>query len=106
MKKCILLLTALIALSLAGCDAADNGVTHRDGNLIVTNYSDYEITDITISHLGKTVSVSPAPIKNTQICYFTLAPPLIMFIKFLLWTGRGRSIGGNLPILFLKIRKS
>ena len=74
MKKCILLLTVLIALSLAGCDAADNGVTHRDGNLIVTNYSDYEITDITVSHLGKTVSVSPAPIKNTQICYFTLAP--------------------------------
>ena len=74
MKKSILLFVLVFTLSLAGCSAANDNVVHQDGNLIITNYSDYEITDITISHLGKTVSVSPAPIKNTQICYFTLAP--------------------------------
>ncbi len=47
---------------------------HRDGNLIVTNYSAYEIRDITITHLGKTISVSPKAIKDTQICYFTIEP--------------------------------
>ena len=74
MKKSILLFVLVFTLSLAGCGAANDNVVHQNGNLIITNYSDYEITDITISHLGKTVSVSPAPIKNTQICYFTLAP--------------------------------
>ena len=74
MKKSILLFVLVFTLSLAGFGAANDNVVHQNGNLIITNYSDYEITDITISHLGKTVSVSPAPIKNTQICYFTLAP--------------------------------
>lgn len=94
MKKCILLLTALIALSLAGCDAADNGVTHRDGNLIVTNYSDYEITDITISHLGKPFLFLPHRLKIRKSAILPLPPPLIMFIKFLLWTGRGGALAG------------
>lgn len=74
MKKYILLFTLIVALSLTGCGAANNNVVHRDGNLIVTNYSDYEITDTTITHLGKTISVSPKAIKDTQICYFTIDP--------------------------------
>lgn len=47
MKKYILLFTLIVALSLTGCGAANDNVVHRDGNLIVTNYSDYEITDTT-----------------------------------------------------------
>jgi len=74
MKKFILLFTLIVALSLTGCGAAKDNVVHRDGNLIVTNYSDYEITDTTITHLGKTISVSPKAIKDTQICYFTIDP--------------------------------
>ena len=74
MKKYILLFTLMVALSLTGCGAANDNVVHRDGNLIVTNYSDYEITDTTITHLGKTISVSPKAIKDTQICYFTIDP--------------------------------
>lgn len=74
MKKNILLFTLIVALSLTGCGAANDNVVHRDGNLIVTNYSDYEITDTTITHLGKTISVSPKAIKDTQICYFTIDP--------------------------------
>lgn len=74
MKKFILLFTLIFALSLTGCGAANDNVVHRDGNLIVTNYSDYEITDTTITHLGKTISVSPKAIKDTQICYFTIDP--------------------------------
>ena len=74
MKKYSLLFTLIVALSLTGCGAANDNVVHRDGNLIVTNYSDYEITDTTITHLGKTISVSPKAIKDTQICYFTIDP--------------------------------
>lgn len=74
MKKFILLFTLIFALSLTGCGAANDNVVHRDGNLIVTNYSDYEITDTTITHLGKNISVSPKAIKDTQICYFTIDP--------------------------------
>lgn len=74
MKKYILLFALIVALSLTGCGAANDNVVHRDGNLIVTNYSDYEITDTTITHLGKTISVSPKAIKDTQICYFTIDP--------------------------------
>ena len=74
MKKYILLFTLIVALSLTGCGTANDNVVHRDGNLIVTNYSDYEITDTTITHLGKTISVSPKAIKDTQICYFTIDP--------------------------------
>ena len=74
MKKYILLFTLIVALSLTGCGAANDNVVHRDGNLIVTNYSDYEITDTTITHLGKTISVSLKAIKDTQICYFTIDP--------------------------------
>lgn len=61
-------------LSLAGCGAANDNVVHQNGNLIITNYSDYAITDTTITHLGKTISVSPKAIKDTQICYFTIDP--------------------------------
>lgn len=56
------------------CGAANDNVVHQNGNLIITNYSDYAITDTTITHLGKTISVSPKAIKDTQICYFTIDP--------------------------------
>lgn len=71
MKKFILLSTIIFVLSLTGCGEA---VVHQDGNLIITNYSDFEITDTTITHLGKTISSSPKAIKDTQICYFTIEP--------------------------------
>ena len=74
MKKSILLFVLVFTLSLAGCGAANDNVVHQNGNLIITNYSDYAITDTTITHLGKTISVSPKAIKDTQICYFTIDP--------------------------------
>ncbi len=74
MKKSILLFTCIFILSLTGCSAADDHSVHRDANLIVTNYSGYEISDIEIARLGKTISVSPKPFKDTQICYFTIDP--------------------------------
>ena len=74
MKKSILLFVLVFTLSLAGCGAANGNVVHQNGNLIITNYSDYAITDTTITHLGKTISVSPKAIKDTQICYFTIDP--------------------------------
>ena len=74
MKKSILLFVLVFTLSLAGCGAANDNVVHQNGNLIITNYSDYEITDTTITHLGKTISVSPKAIKDTQICYFKMDP--------------------------------
>lgn len=74
MKKFILLFTFIFTLSLAGCGAAKDDVVHRNGNLIGTNYSDYEITDMTITHSGEVVAVSSGAIKDTQICYFTIDP--------------------------------
>ena len=56
MKKSILLFVLVFTLSLAGCGAANDNVVHQNGNLIITNYSDYAITDTTITHLGKTIS--------------------------------------------------
>lgn len=72
MKKYILLFTLIFTLLLTGCGAADDNVMHQDGNLIVTNYSDYEITDTAITHLGETIAASAGAIKDTQICYFTI----------------------------------
>lgn len=72
MKKFVLLFTLSLTLSLVGCGGANDNIVHQDGNLIVTNYSEYEITDITITHLGKNISVSPKAITDTQICYFTI----------------------------------
>lgn len=72
MKKFILLFTFIFTLSFVGCGTENDNVMHQDGNLIITNYSGYEITDTTITHLGKTVAVSPKAIKDTQICYFTI----------------------------------
>ena len=46
----------------------------RKGDLIITNYSEYEITDTTITHAGETVGVSAKAVKDTQICYFTIEP--------------------------------
>lgn len=72
MKKFILFFTFMLALSIVGCGTETDNVMQQDGNLIITNYSCYEITDITITHLGKTVAVSPKAIKDTQICYFAI----------------------------------
>lgn len=74
MRKFILLSSLMLTLLLAGCGAENGGVVHQDGNLIVTNYSDDEITDITVAHLGETVAASSEEIKDTQICYFTIEP--------------------------------
>ncbi len=76
MKKfiSILLFIFMFALSLTGCSTADNPAAHQEGNLIITNYSSDEITDITISHLDETVSISSEPIKDTQICGFSIEP--------------------------------
>lgn len=75
MKKFItLLFIMMITMSFTGCAGANENVVHREGNLIVTNYSGYEITDTTVTHSGKTISASPEAIKDTQICYFTLEP--------------------------------
>ena len=49
-------------------------VVHQEGNLIVTNYSDYEVTDITVTQSGRVIDVSPEAIENTQICYFKMEP--------------------------------
>lgn len=74
MKKVIILFVLIVMLSSAGCSDANDTVVHRDGNLIITNYSDREITDTTITHGGATIAASPKAMKDTQICYFTIEP--------------------------------
>ena len=74
MKKLMLLFTVIFAFLLAGCGTANSNVVHREGNLIVTNYSDYEVTDITVTQSGRVIDVSPEAIENTQICYFKMEP--------------------------------
>ena len=74
MKKLILFMVLTLIFTLAGCGTGNRNVAHQEGNLIITNYSSYEIKDITVTHSGKTVSVSPEAIKDTQVCYFTIEP--------------------------------
>ena len=74
MKKLMLLFTVIFAFLLAGCGTANSNVVHQEGNLIVTNYSDYEVTDITVTQSGRVIDVSPEAIKNTEICYFKMEP--------------------------------
>ena len=74
MKKLMLLFTVIFAFSLAGCGTANSNVVHQEGNLIVTNYSDHEVTDITVTQSGRVIDVSPEAIENTQICYFKMEP--------------------------------
>lgn len=74
MKKLMLLFTVIFAFLLVGCGTANGNVVHREGNLIVTNYSDYEVTDITVTQSGRVIDVSPEAIKNTEICYFKMEP--------------------------------
>ena len=74
MKKLMLLFTVIFAFLLAGCGTANSNVVHQEGNLIVTNYSDYEVTDITVTQSGRVIDVSPEAIENTQICYFKMEP--------------------------------
>ena len=74
MKKLMLLFTVIFAFLLAGCGTANSNVVHREGNLIVTNYSDYEVTDITVTQSGRVIDVSSEAIKNTEICYFKMEP--------------------------------
>ena len=74
MKKLMLLFTVIFAFSLAGCGTANSKVVHQEGNLIVTNYSDHEVTDITVTQSGRVIAVSPEAIENTQMCYFKMEP--------------------------------
>ena len=74
MKKLMLLFTVIFAFLLVGCSTANGNVVHREGNLIVTNYSDYEVTDITVTQSGRVIDVSPEAIENTEICYFKMEP--------------------------------
>ena len=74
MKKLMLLFTVIFAFLLAGCGTANSNVVHQEGNLIVTNYSDHEVTDITVTQSGRVIDVSPEAIENTQICYFKMEP--------------------------------
>ena len=74
MKKLMLLFTVIFAFSLAGCGTANSNVVHQEGNLIVTNYSDHEVTDITVTQSGRVIAVSPEAIENTQMCYFKMEP--------------------------------
>ena len=74
MKKLMLLFTVIFAFSLAGCGTANGNVVHQEGNLIVTNYSDHEVTGITVTQSGRVIAVSPEAIENTQICYFKMEP--------------------------------
>ena len=74
MKKLMLLFTVIFAFSLAGCGTANSNVVHQEGNLIVTNYSDHEVTDITVTQSGRVIDVSPEAIENTQMCYFKMEP--------------------------------
>ena len=74
MKKLMLLFTVIFAFLLAGCGTANSNVVHQEGNLIVTNYSDHEVTDITVTQSGRVIAVSPEAIENTQICYFKMEP--------------------------------
>ncbi len=74
MKKFILLLAGIFAVLIAGCGITNDNVAYQEGDLIITNYSEYEITDTTITHAGETVGVSAKAVKDTQICYFTIEP--------------------------------
>lgn len=73
MKKLSLLFILMLIFIVSGCSNSDNNnVKHQASNLIITNYSTYEISTITISHSDKVVAVSTEPIKDTQLCYFNL----------------------------------
>ena len=74
MKKLMLLFTVIFAFSLAGCGTANSNVVHQEGNLIVTNYSDHEVTDITVTQSGRVIAVSPEAIENTQMDLDLLLP--------------------------------
>jgi len=72
MKKISLIFILMLMFIVSGCSNSDNNVKHQASNLIITNYSTYEISTITISHSDKVVAVSTEPIKDTQLCYFNL----------------------------------
>ena len=59
-------------LLLIGC--YEESAANQDGNLTVTNYAAREISDIIVSHDGQEVAVTPEPIKDTQLCHFTIGP--------------------------------
>ena len=74
MKKFIswMLAAGCMLLLLFGC--REERTAAQDGNLIVTNYAAQEISNITVSHDGQEVAVSPEAIKDTQLCRFTIDP--------------------------------
>ena len=74
MKKKIFLILLSLIFALSGCSVSNNDVVHKEGNLIITNYSEREIANSTISHAGEVVYTSTEPIKDTQVCYFSIEP--------------------------------
>ena len=76
-KRAVFILLPLllaVGLALTGCAIADYGIIHRKGNLIVTNYSGCEISDVTITSLDDLIAVSHQSISDTQLCHFTVEP--------------------------------
>ena len=67
-----MLAAACMVLLMIGC--YEESPANQDGNLIVTNYAAREISDIVVSHDGQEVAASPEPIKDTQLCQFTIGP--------------------------------
>ena len=72
MRKIGLLFAAVSALLFVCCWTGDESVAHREGNLIITNYSDSEIADLAVTHDGKIIGASKPAVKDTQLCYFTV----------------------------------
>ncbi len=57
MKKISLIFILMLMFIVSGCSNSDNNVKHQASNLIITNYSTYEISTITISHSDKVVAI-------------------------------------------------
>ena len=53
MKKKIFLILLSLIFALSGCSASDNNVVHKEGNLIITNYSEREIGLVETQHLAQ-----------------------------------------------------
>ena len=105
MKKLMLLFTVIFAFSLAGCGTANGNVVHQEGNLIVTNYSDHEVTGITVTQSGRVIAVSPEAIKILKFVILRWSLTADAYIRSLLWIIAAKSIFGNLPMNLLRVTK-
>ena len=74
MKKYLSWMLAAVSMFLLLSGCYEESTANQDGNLTVTNYAAREISDIIVSHDGQEVAVSPEPIKDTQLCQFTIGP--------------------------------